>query len=135
MHRDPPDRSNPAVHTSVKRRHVLKAIGLIGSAMALQVPLQVLRAAGTLREGHSTPQVSDQVSRRPLGTTGVDVSILALGGGHLGKAGSEQDAIRIVHEAIDAGLTFMDNAWDIMTDAVKNGWAGHSKADATRPSS
>lgn len=125
MHRDPPDRSNPAVHTSVKRRNVLKAIGLIGSAMALQGPLQLLQAAGTLREGHSTPQVSDQVSRRPLGTTGVDVSILALGGGHLGKAGSEQDAIRIVHEAIDAGLTFMDNAWEYH-DGRSEEWMGRA---------
>jgi predicted aldo/keto reductase-like oxidoreductase len=49
--------------------------------------------------------------RRPLGRTGVDVSILGLGGYHLGVP-SEQEAIRIVHEAIDHGLTFLDNCWD-----------------------
>ena len=112
MHRDSPDRSKPAFQSSLRRRDVLKAIGLVGSGLALEGPLQVLHAADRLRAGLSTPQVSDQVSRRPLGTTGVDVSILALGGSHLGKAGSERDAIRIVHEAIDAGLTFMDNAWE-----------------------
>jgi aryl-alcohol dehydrogenase-like predicted oxidoreductase len=49
--------------------------------------------------------------RRPLGRTGVEVSILGLGGYHLGVP-SEQEAVRIVHEAIDHGLTFLDNCWD-----------------------
>ena len=113
------------ISKSVKRRDLLKAIGLVGSAMALQGPLQLLQAAGTLYEGLSTPQVSDQVSRRPLGTTGVDVSILAVGGFHLGNAASEQDAIRIVHEAIDAGLTFMDNAWEYH-DGRSEEWMGRA---------
>ncbi|MDQ6735649.1 MAG: aldo/keto reductase, partial [Nitrospirota bacterium] len=99
-----------SVWRSVTRRDVLKAIGLAGSAMALHGPLQLLHAADAPQS--LSPQVTDQVSRRPLGTTGVDVSMLALGGSHLGKAGSEREAIRIVHEAIDAGLTFMDNAWE-----------------------
>ena len=114
MKRDTPHQDQhdpPFVPRSIKRRDVLKAIGLLGSAMALHGPLQLLHAAGTPRDSLS-PQVTDHVSRRPLGTTGVDVSMLALGGAHLGKAGSEREAIRIVHEAIDAGLTFMDNAWE-----------------------
>ena len=49
---------------------------------------------------------------RPLGATGVMVSALGLGGYHIGKIASERDAIRIVHAAIDAGITFMDNAWE-----------------------
>lgn len=52
-----------------------------------------------------------RMPRRPLGRTGVDVSILGLGGYHLGVP-SEQEAVRIVHEAIDHGLTFLDNCWD-----------------------
>jgi aryl-alcohol dehydrogenase-like predicted oxidoreductase len=40
------------------------------------------------------------------------VSALGLGGYHLAKAGSERESIRIVHAAIDAGITFMDNAWE-----------------------
>jgi aryl-alcohol dehydrogenase-like predicted oxidoreductase len=35
-----------------------------------------------------------------------------LGGYHLALAKSEREAIRIVHAAIDAGVTFMDNAWE-----------------------
>jgi predicted aldo/keto reductase-like oxidoreductase len=52
---------------------------------------------------------------RPLGKTGVNVSILSLGGWHIGKAALEADektAIGIMHEAIDNGMTFFDNAWD-----------------------
>ena len=49
---------------------------------------------------------------RPLGATGDMVSILGLGGYHLGKIANEREAIRLVHTAIDAGLTFMDNAWE-----------------------
>ena len=54
----------------------------------------------------------DEIPRRPLGTTGEYVSALGLGGYHLGSVDAERDAIRIIHEAIDAGITFMDNAWE-----------------------
>ena len=47
-----------------------------------------------------------------LGRTGEYVSALGLGGYHLGLVGTEREATRIVHESIDAGLTFMDNAWE-----------------------
>jgi len=59
-------------------------------------------------DGHGLPT-------RPLGKAGVHVSILALGGWHIGKASleaGEKEAIRIMHAAIDGGLTFFDNAWD-----------------------
>jgi aryl-alcohol dehydrogenase-like predicted oxidoreductase len=52
------------------------------------------------------------IPRRPLGATGEFVSALGLGGHHLGLVGTERDAIRIVHTAIEEGVTFMDNAWD-----------------------
>jgi predicted aldo/keto reductase-like oxidoreductase len=55
---------------------------------------------------------SGEIPRRPLGRTGVTVSALALGGYHLGLVKTKREAIRIVHEAIDAGVTFMDNAWE-----------------------
>jgi uncharacterized protein len=48
---------------------------------------------------------------RPLGTTGVSVSMLCLGGFHL-SVPPEDEATRIIHTAIDQGMTFMDNAWE-----------------------
>ena len=56
--------------------------------------------------------ISNDIPRRPLGKTGVEVSALALGGYHLGSVKTEKESIRLVHEAIDAGLTFMDSAWE-----------------------
>jgi aryl-alcohol dehydrogenase-like predicted oxidoreductase len=52
------------------------------------------------------------IPTRPLGATGVMVSALGLGGHAIGKIGNTRDAIRVVHAAIDAGVTFMDNAWE-----------------------
>jgi len=51
------------------------------------------------------------IPMRPLGTTGVEVSILCLGGFHL-SVPPEAEAFRIIHTAIDSGITFMDNAWE-----------------------
>jgi uncharacterized protein len=49
---------------------------------------------------------------RVLGRTGVRVSIVGLGGWHIGYVKDDNEAIRIMHAAIDEGLTFFDNAWD-----------------------
>lgn len=48
---------------------------------------------------------------RKLGSTGERVSAIGLGGAHLAKP-SEDEAIRIVHSALDRGITFLDNCWD-----------------------
>jgi aryl-alcohol dehydrogenase-like predicted oxidoreductase len=55
---------------------------------------------------------SGEIPRRRFGRHAEEVSALALGGYHIGSVSTEREGIRIVHEAIDAGLTFMDNAWD-----------------------
>jgi predicted aldo/keto reductase-like oxidoreductase len=50
---------------------------------------------------------------RVLGRTGVQVSAVGLGGFHIGNPMlSSTEAVRIIHAALDGGLTFMDNSWD-----------------------
>lgn len=50
---------------------------------------------------------------RELGSTGQTVSAIGLGGWHLGLKHIEEElAIRLAREAIDGGITFMDNCWD-----------------------
>jgi uncharacterized protein len=55
---------------------------------------------------------SKGLPQRPLGKTGVKVSILCLGGWHIGSVKEEQEAVQIMHAAIDEGINFFDNAWD-----------------------
>lgn len=57
-------------------------------------------------------QSSNGIPTRPLGKTGVQVSILGLGGHHQARPKEESDSIKLVHAAVDNGITFMDNAWD-----------------------
>ena len=50
---------------------------------------------------------------RPLGATGEQVSLIGLGGHHLGLPRvSEADAIVLVRSALDHGVNFLDNSWD-----------------------
>jgi len=50
---------------------------------------------------------------RTLGSTGESVSAIGVGGWHLGlKHVDEKLAIRIVRDAIDRGINFLDNCWD-----------------------
>jgi len=53
-----------------------------------------------------------EIPKRPLGKTGLQTSIIGVGGYHLGSAQDEATAKRIVDEAIDAGVNFFDNCWD-----------------------
>jgi predicted aldo/keto reductase-like oxidoreductase len=50
---------------------------------------------------------------RVLGKTGLEVSIIGFGGGHSVRSDIDvQTTVRFIHEAIDNGVTFMDNAWE-----------------------
>jgi predicted aldo/keto reductase-like oxidoreductase len=56
--------------------------------------------------------LSRSIDRRPFGRYPDLISIIGLGGYHLGKPKTVSEAVRIVHEAIDAGVNFLDNAWE-----------------------
>ncbi len=92
----------------MNRRELLKALGLAGATVALTGPLDWARALGDVGAQAST----GVIPRRPLGRTGIEVSALCLGGAHLSRLGSEAEAVSLVHEAIEAGIDFMDNAWE-----------------------
>ena len=53
-----------------------------------------------------------QVPKRPFGRTGLQVSIIGLGGYHLGSAKDTKTCDAIVGRALDAGINFFDNAWE-----------------------
>jgi predicted aldo/keto reductase-like oxidoreductase len=52
------------------------------------------------------------IPQRPFGHSGTSISIMGLGGHHLGDAADEKTAHEIVHRAIDGGVTFFDNCWE-----------------------
>src|SRR5437870_12933599 len=54
----------------------------------------------------------NEMRYRALGRTGEQVSLIGLGGHHIGRQKDEKDSIQIIRAAIDAGINFMDNCWD-----------------------
>jgi len=68
---------------------------------------------------------------RALGRTGVQVSLVGLGGYHIGQAPDEKTATRIIRAAIDHGINFMDNCWDY-NDGKSHLWMGRALRDGYR---
>ena len=54
----------------------------------------------------------DGIPTARLGRTNEQVSIICLGGWHIGAVEDKKEAHRIMHRAIDEGVNFFDNAWD-----------------------
>lgn len=82
------------------------------------------------------PIANATMPRRALGKTGVNVSIVGLGGYHLGLVKEEAEAIRIVRSALDRGVSFSSTTAGTTTRArARRSWARRSAmAIATRPS-
>ena len=87
------------------------------------------RGARGATNGDKLPE--GKMPMRKLGRTGVEVSLVGLGGYHIGQAGDEQTAVRIIRAAIDHGLTFMDNCWDY-NDGRSHVWMGRALRDGYR---
>jgi uncharacterized protein len=65
---------------------------------------------GSIAEPAAPPAAP--VPHRQMGKTGLSVSVLGLGGFHLGSTRSQEEANAIVSAALDAGINFFDNAWE-----------------------
>ena len=70
-----------------------------------------LCAVNALGHAWAASSPSD-IPTRPLGSTGVRVSMLGLGGHHIGRIREDRQSIRLIRKAIDMGVTFLDNAWE-----------------------
>ncbi|EHJ48550.1 NADP-dependent oxidoreductase domain protein [Solidesulfovibrio carbinoliphilus subsp. oakridgensis] len=98
-----------------------------GLAATSTAPPQADRT-GQPSETPATTRKGDMLYRT-LGRTGETISLVGIGGSHLGKP-EEDEAIAIVRRAVDAGVTFMDNSWDYnqgdselrMGKALKDGY-------------
>ena len=83
-------------------------------------------AAGTALP-QTTSATATGVPRRALGRTGEMLSIVCIGGWHIGAVPERNEAIRIMHAAIDEGVNFFDNAWDYH-DGRSEEWMGDALA-------
>jgi len=71
------------------------------------------QAAARIPRVTSPGTMKGEMLHRDLGATGEQVSVIGLGGSHLGKPKVEEDeAIRLIHEGLDRGINFLDNSWD-----------------------
>ncbi|MGA1874377.1 MAG: aldo/keto reductase [bacterium] len=89
----------------VTRRDFIRQtmIGIVAAGMS---PQKIWAGSpGSIPKAGSIP-------KRVLGKTGVPVSILGLGGSHISRIKDDGEAVRFVRAAIDAGVTFLDNAWE-----------------------
>jgi aryl-alcohol dehydrogenase-like predicted oxidoreductase len=68
------------------------------------------------------------IARRPFGRYPDLISIIGLGGYHLGMPDTMTESVRIVHAAIDAGVNFLDNAWEYH-DGESEKWMGRAIED------
>jgi hypothetical protein len=76
----------------------------------------------------------EPIERRPFGRHRDLVSIIGLGGYHLGKAKTVGEAVRIVHAAIDAGVNSSTTRGSTTTVRANGGWDARSRVAET-PSS
>ncbi|MBC7969701.1 MAG: aldo/keto reductase [Verrucomicrobia bacterium] len=124
----------------ISRRNLLKtasvsgvvAAGLAASEGFLRPLLAQSEAAPATTEIAQTPTQtrSGEMMYRTLGRTGEKVSVIGLGGYHIGKIEQESESIKLIRSAIDRGINFMDNSWDYhdgrshrwMGAALKNGY-------------
>jgi predicted aldo/keto reductase-like oxidoreductase len=79
--------------------------------LAMAATVVPVAGCGGVR-GAGGPAAQDGVARRHLGRTGADVSIVGLGGFHMGMQSDPEESVRIVRTAIDGGIDFLDNCWD-----------------------
>lgn len=69
--------------------------------------------ATRLPKTESAGELKGEMLYRKLGRTGETVSAIGLGGSHIAMAKlKDEESIRLIHQAIDRGITFMDNSWD-----------------------
>ena len=104
------------------RRSLLQAgLASAGAVLAnsvLRTPAEAAAVATQIMKNSA-----DQIPRRALGKTGEQVSIIGLGGYHLGTLQSRDLAVRLLQEALDEGINFFDNAWEY-NDHRSEEWMG-----------
>jgi aryl-alcohol dehydrogenase-like predicted oxidoreductase len=80
-----------------------------GTGNASRLPNPIIPNA---HGGYGSPSPQFAVPKRPMGSTGLQVSIIGLGGYHIGTVAGQQEVNDMVAKALDHGINFFDNAWE-----------------------
>jgi predicted aldo/keto reductase-like oxidoreductase len=92
---------DPAHRRPWTRREFVKLAAVAGFTAGLPA---AWAGAETERRG--------EMPYRALGRTGEKVSLVGLGGFHVGVQATEAESIQIIRAALDRGINFLDNCWD-----------------------
>jgi predicted aldo/keto reductase-like oxidoreductase len=135
----------------MQRRDFLTVAVAGGTGLATGLPATpAAESTPSIPLGPPPETIRGDMRYRRLGRTGVEVSAIGLGGYHIGQPKDEDESIRIIRAAVDAGITFLDNSWDYhdgvsekrMGKALKDGYRdkvflmtkldGRTKAEAAK---
>jgi aryl-alcohol dehydrogenase-like predicted oxidoreductase len=93
------------------RRNFLRN-AVVASAASLAPDNIQSSQSGVGNQSAGAGQSNGEVPKRLMGKTGLQVSIMGLGGYHLGSTKNQSDTNEIVAQAMDAGINFFDNCWE-----------------------
>lgn len=105
------------------RRDFLKTATLVSGVVATEALMQGIGVTAASAEHGG-------MMYRILGRTGEKVSLIGIGGSHIGHVQREEESVRIIRTALDSGVNFLDNSWDYhggkseewMGKALQNGY-------------
>jgi aryl-alcohol dehydrogenase-like predicted oxidoreductase len=111
------------------RRDFLKTVPVAAAAAAVPAVAFATPANGLLAVTDAGERKGDMLYRT-LGRTGVKVSAIGMGGAHLSRKPLDEAAAgKLIHAALDRGITFLDNCWDYGKGNSEK-WMGTALAQA-----
>jgi aryl-alcohol dehydrogenase-like predicted oxidoreductase len=102
------------------RRDFFKTAAVLGLGATLPVAAQTDQPVAATDPAPSSTPIPGAMPLRKFGRADVQISALGCGGHHLGDLESVDDAIRLVREAVDGGITFFDNCWEYWNGKSEN---------------
>jgi aryl-alcohol dehydrogenase-like predicted oxidoreductase len=87
-------------------------LALAGGALAQGAQTDVALEAATAMPPTPPSIRRGDMPYRMLGRTGEEVSLIGMGGFHIGSPDSDAEGIKLVHAGVDRGINFLDNCWD-----------------------
>ncbi len=76
----------------------------------IQKTAKAAAAIGVLGSIEPVMAAEPQIQRRTLGKTGYKATVLGFGGAYLNKEITKEDAVSVLHKAIDSGINYIDTA-------------------------